>query len=162
MLLRALVAAAVLALVHPATVHGQGTPPLDPPLRGLTAVKVAVVDLDASGSYPLDPELRLQLERDLTRAGVPLSDTAAAVLKLTVSHRPTTDNQQAWYTYELELQERVSIVRNPAAGVFLARTWFDAGRGVASKGRVESAVRDGTREATQKFLNELRVASAPR
>ena len=162
MLRRALVLASAIVLAQPAIAHAQGTPPLEPALRGLPAVKLMVVDLDASGTYPLDPELRRQLERDLTRAGVPMSDTAGAVLKLTVSHRPTADNSSAFYVYELEVQEKVSIVRNPNAGVFLARTWVDGGRGTATKMGVERALRDGTREATQKFLNELRQASAAR
>ena len=162
MFLRNFVIAAAVVLSIPAGARAQGTVPLDSPLRGLTGVNVVVVDLDASTAWFLDPELRMQLERDLTMAGVPLSEPGGAVLKLTVSHRPTADNLQAWYTYEIEVQEKVSIVRNPAAGVFLARTWSDGGRGTASKGRVESAIREGAREATQKFLLALRGASASR
>ena len=162
MSLRAVVVAAAVALLSPVVAQSQGTPPLESPLRGLPAVSVVVVDLDASNSWLLDPELRMQLERELARAGVATSSESGAVLKLTVSHRPTADNQQAWYTYELEVQERVSIVRNPAAGVFMARTWSDGGRGVTSKSQVVNAVRDGVREATQKFVDALHAASASR
>jgi len=64
------------------------------------------------------------------------------------------------YRFDIELSERVALVRKPA-GVLLATTWHDGAVGITGKDRY-SAVRDGVREYLDRFINQYLAANPKR
>ena len=157
MLLRTL---AVLALVlHTHNAVAQST--LEP-LRALKSVCVVVTVNAAAESAGIDTSsIRVQIELELRRVGIIVTDTSSAILGVEFTALEAGTGGYT-FSYMMGLYQTVILAQSQTPRPFGAFTWVNYGPATASRPKIIQMVEDVARRMTQAFLNDYLAANPPR
>ena len=126
-------------------------------MKGIPEFRVVVeqVGSNVQKTNALSTEtLQADVERQLARAGIPVSKSADAVLYTNVAVVCGTD---CAFTVTVEVQQRVRLQRRSPAAPFLAATWSTSGTGLVA--RRTSVIRQSLREQVDQFIKAYRRAN---
>lgn len=131
-------------------------------LQGLRAVKVIVETIQEANAAGIDTVgLRVEVELELRRVGIMVIDTAAPYVYLNINLIPTTNGVTWAYSYALELNERIVLVRRPATPSVWAATWHKGGVGFAGSNRIVGAIQDVVHSLVMQLVNDYLAANPP-
>jgi len=129
-------------------------------LHGLKSVEVLVEDLneDARRVGLDDDRLKTIVELQLRKAGIPVEDSASAVLYLNVNIAAIFEVDAFSYAVNLQLNQGARLIRNTEIFVF-APTWHDALFGIAINKSPIQNVKECCRELADEFINDYLEAN---
>ena len=128
-------------------------------LKGIPAFRV-VVEQFGSNVEKRDAltteELQAEVERQLVRAGIPVSKSAVAVLYANVA---VVCGDDCAFTVTVEVQQRVRLERQRSTSL-LAPTWSTRGTGLVA--RRSRRIRQNLRDQVDQFVTAYRAANPAR
>jgi NADH/NAD ratio-sensing transcriptional regulator Rex len=98
--------------------------------------------------------LQADVERRLADAGIPVSESADAILYANVAVVCGVD---CAFTVTVEVQQRVRLERKSPARSFLAPTWSTSGTGLVA--RRSNVIRQSLRDQVDQFVGAYRAAN---
>ena len=149
---------AVLAFGWPAVSTASDEEATRRSLKGIPAFRVVVeqVGSNVQKRSALKVEnLQADVERQLERAGIPVSKSADAVLYANVA---VVCGEDCAFNVQVEVQQRVRLERRSKVGPLLAPTWSTRGTGLVA--RRSSVIRESLREQVDQFVAAYRATNS--
>jgi hypothetical protein len=151
-----LIPAALLAVVSAVPASASDEESARASLKGIPAFRVVVEQfgskVEKRDALKSD-DLQAEVERQLVRAGVPVSKSAAAVLYANVA---VVCGEDCAYTVTLEVQQRVRLERERSTSL-LAPTWSTRGTGLVA--RRSRRIRQNLRDQVDQFVAAYRAVN---